>query len=86
MSRLAAAIDVAAEYAWHLHTKDGIPAPDAIKIGVAAVIRAAQSNPARFVTSRIPKESGVGWSGQVLSLVGSSLSVLGLLKTIFGGG
>jgi hypothetical protein len=86
MSRLSAAIDVATEYAWHLHTTDGVPAPQAIQIGVAAVVRAARSNPARFVTPRQPVESGVGWSGQALSLVGSSLSVIGLLKTIFGGG
>ena len=86
MSRLAAAIDVAAEYAWHLHTTDGIPASQAIQIGVAAVVRAARSNPARFVTARATNDSGVGWSGQAVSLIGSSLSVIGLLKTLFGGG
>lgn len=86
MSRLAAAIDVAAEYAWHLHTVDGIPAPQAIKIGVAAVVRAVRVNPSRFVTARAPAQpqSGVGWSGAVLAAIGSSLSAIGWLKTLFG--
>ena len=87
MSRISTAVDVATDYAYHLHSVDGVPKPQAIAIGVASVVRAVRANPARFVTQRQPPaESGVGWSGQVLSLVGSSLSVVGLLKTIFGGG
>ena len=88
MSRISTAVDVATDYAYHLYSVDGVPKPQAIAIGVASVVRAVRANPSRFVTQRQqqPVESGVGWSGQALSLVGSSLSVIGLLKTIFGGG
>jgi len=87
MSRISAAVDVATDYAFHLYSVDGVPKTKAIAIGVASVVRAVRANPAQFVTQRQPPaESGVGWSGQVLSLVGSSLSVVGLMKTIFGGG
>lgn len=89
MSRLSVALDVATDYAYHLHTVDGLPQTQAVSIGAASVVRAVRANPSRFVTPRLPSQpvdSGVGWSGQVLSLVGSSLSVVGLLKTLFGGG
>lgn len=86
MARLDAAIDVATEYAYHLYKVDGVPQAQAITIGAAAVVRAARANPSKFVTQRVQPESALGWSGQALSLVGSSLSVIGLIKTLFGGG
>jgi hypothetical protein len=88
MARLDAAIDVATEYAYHLYKVDGVPQAQAITIGAAAVVRAARANPLKFVTPRAQPqpESALGWSGQALSLVGSSLSVIGLIKTLFGGG
>lgn len=87
MSRLAAAIDVAAEYAVHLHTKDGVPKDRAIAVGVSAVVRAARANPQKFLTTRrssLPKDAGVGWSGQTIAGIGSTLSAIGWLKTFFG--
>ena len=86
MSHLRAAIDVAAEYAYHLNHDDGMPKPQAIRIGAAAVVRAARANPSRFVTHRKPKETGVGWSGTALAALGSSLSAIGWIKTLVTGG
>jgi hypothetical protein len=86
MSHLKAAIDVAAEYAYHLHHDDGMPKPRAVSIGVAAVVRAARTNPSKFVTHRKQKETGVGWSGPALAAIGSSLSAIGWIKTFVTGG
>lgn len=88
MSRLAVALDVATDYAYHLHSVDGVPQAQAVLVGAASVVRAIRANPSKFVTPRQPAtpDNGLGWSGQALSLVGSSLSVIGLLKTLFGGG
>jgi hypothetical protein len=88
MSRLGAALDVAADYAYHLYSVDGVPQAQAVSVGAASVVRAIRANPSKFVTPRTPAapDNGLGWSGQALSLVGSSLSVIGLLKTLFGGG
>lgn len=89
MSRLATALDVATDYAYHLYSVDGVPQAQAVKIGAASVVRAVRANPSKFVTPRqvpVAADAGVGWSGQALSLVGSTLSVIGLLKTLFGGG
>jgi hypothetical protein len=86
MSHLKAAIDVAAEYAYHLSHDDGMPKARAISIGVAAVVRAARSNPARFVTARQPKEAGVGWSGASLMGAGSLLSAVGWIRNLVTGG
>jgi len=86
MNRLSAAIDVAAEYAYHLHHDDGLTKPQAIRIGVAAVVRAARSNPTRFVTARRPKDAGVGWSGASLMGAGSLLSAVGWIRNLVTGG
>jgi hypothetical protein len=83
--RLDTAIDVAAEYAAHLHFQDGVPREQAIAAGVAAVVRAARAHPGR-IPARRPKDAGIGWSGPALAAVGSSLSTIGWLKTLFGGG
>jgi hypothetical protein len=88
MARLDAAIDVATEYAYHLYKVDGVPQAQAITIGAAAVVRAARANPSKFVTARAQPqpESALGWSGAALAAVGSTLSAIGWLKTLFGGG
>lgn len=88
MSRLGAALDVATDYAYHLYAVDGVPQAQAVSVGAASVLRAIRSNPSRFVTPRqaAAPDTGLGWSGQALSLVGSTLSVIGLVKTLFGGG
>lgn len=86
MSKLSAAIDVAAEYARHLHQEDGVPKAKAVQIGVAAVIRAARSNPSKFVTHRKPKDAGVGFSGSALMGAGSLLSAVGWLRNLVTGG
>jgi hypothetical protein len=84
MARLDTAIDVATEYAYHLYSVDGVPQDKAIAIGVSAVVRAARANPSRFVTPRAQPESALGWSGAALAAVGSTLSAIGWLKTLFG--
>lgn len=89
MSRLSAAIDVAAEYAVHLHDRDGLSKEQAIAVGVSAVVRAARANPQKFMTPRRSRheqttESGVGWNGAALAAVGSTLSAIGWIKTLFG--
>lgn len=86
MSRLGAAIDVAAEYAYHLHHDDGVPKPQAIKIGVAAVVRAARSNPSKFVTHRKPQESGLGFDSSTIMGIGSVLSAVGWIRKLVTGG
>lgn len=85
MSRLAAAIDVATEYAVHLNQTDGVPADRAISLGAAAVVRAVRANPSKYAGHRTPKQdAGLSSVVPVLSTVGSTLSALGLIKTIFG--
>jgi hypothetical protein len=86
MSRLSAAIDVAAEYAYHLHHDDGVPKQKAISVGVAAVVRAARANPSRFVPHRKPQESGLGFSSSTLMGVGSVLSAVGWIRNLVTGG
>ena len=86
MSKLSAAIDVATEYAVHLHKQDGVPKKQAIAIGVAAVVRAARANPSRFVTHRKPKDTGMGWSGSTIMGLGSVLSAVGFVKNLVTGG
>jgi hypothetical protein len=84
MSRIDAAIDVAAEYAAHLHFQDGVPREQAIAAGVAAVVRAVRAHPGR-IPPRRQKESNLGWSGTALAAIGSSLSAIGWIKTLLGG-
>jgi hypothetical protein len=87
MSRLSAAIDVATEYAVHLHEKDGLPREQAIVVAVSAVVRAARANPQKFLTPRKQRPvqtAGVGWSGTALAAIGSTLSAIGWIKTLFG--
>lgn len=86
MKKLAAAIDVAAEYAYHLHKDDGVPKRKAIAIGAAAVVRAARSNPSGFVSHRKPRDAGVGFSGSAIMGAGSLLSTLGWIKNLVTGG
>lgn len=87
MRSLDAAIDVAAEYAAHLHYQDGVPADKAIAAGVAAVVRAARAHPGRIPPRKPQESTGVGmWSGPAIAAVGSSISAFGWLKTLFGGG
>jgi hypothetical protein len=90
MKKLSAAIDVAAEYAYHLYRDDGVPKEKAIAAGVAAVVRAAKVNKGSgsgklHVPHRKAKESGVGFSGQTLMGAGSLLSAAGWLRTLVGG-
>ncbi len=82
MSRLDVAIDEAAKHALDLNVNRGVPADAAIRRCASAVLAAVRRNPIAYAAT----DAGVGWSGQALSLVGSSLSVIGLVKTIFGGG
>jgi hypothetical protein len=85
VSHLAAAIDVATEYAVHLNKVDGVPAARAISIGAAAVVRAARANPGKYLTPRRAQpETGVGWSGPAVAAIGSTISAIGWLKTLFG--
>ncbi len=86
MSRLSAAIDVATEYAVHLHRQDGVPKEKAIQVAVDSVVRAVRSKPSKFVTSRSPKDAGVGFSGSAMMGAGSVLSALGWLRNIVMGG
>ena len=87
MSRLAAAIDVAAEYAFHLHKEDGVPKDRAIAIGASAVVRAAKANPHGFLTprrSRREPEAAPAKGGGALEVVGSTLSAISWFKMLFG--
>jgi len=86
MSRLAAAIDVATEYAVHLHEKDGVPKDQAIAIGAAAVVRAARGNPSKFVTQRKVKDAGVGFDASTVMGVGSVISAVGFISKLDTGG
>lgn len=86
MSKLSAAIDVAAEYAYHLHHDDGVPKPQAIRVGVAAVVRAARAHPSKFVTQRTPKDAGVGFDSSTLMGAGSLLSAVGWIRKLVTGG
>jgi hypothetical protein len=86
MSRLSAAIDVAAEYAYHLYKEDGVPKRRAIAIGAAAVVRATRSGaPGRLTDCRV-KDAGVGISGETIMGVGSLLSAVGFIKRLVTGG
>ena len=86
MSNLGAAIDVAAEYAYHLCYDDKVPKAQAIQVGAAAVVRAARANPGKFVANQESGGTGIGWSGPALAAVGSSLSMIGWIKTLMTGG
>lgn len=85
MSRLSAAIDVAAEYALHLHKQDGVPKVKAIQVGVAAVLRATRSNPSKFVTQRKSMNAGVGFDSSTIMGVGSVLSAVGFVRKLVTG-
>jgi hypothetical protein len=88
MSRLSAAIDVAAEYAFHLYKEDGVPKEKAIRIGVDAVVRAARSNPSKFVTHRANrkvKDAGVGFDSSTIMGIGSVLSAVGFVRKLVTG-
>lgn len=86
MSHLRAAIDVAAEYAAHLHRADGVPKRKAILVGAAAVIRVARTNPSRFVPHRKSQESGLGFDSSTIMGVGSVLSAVGWIRKLVTGG
>jgi hypothetical protein len=89
MSKLDAAIDVAAEYAYHLYKDDGVPQDKAIAAGVSAVVRAARAHPGtdkQRLRNRTVRPSGVGFSGQEIMGAGSLLSAVGWIRNLVTGG
>ena len=89
MAKLDAAIDVAAEYAYHLYRDDGVPRDKAVAAGVAAVVRAARTHQtvkSSGVTPRRQKDAGVGFDSSTLMGVGSVLSAFGWVRKIVTGG
>ena len=92
MKNLSTAIEVAADYALHLHKQDGVPKQKAIAAGAASVVRAVRAtrvNDAKgFIVPprRGPaKDAGVGFSGDVIMGAGSLLSAFGWIKNLVGG-
>lgn len=83
--RLDTAIDVAAEYAAHLHFQDGVPRQQAIAAGVAAVVRAARAHPGR-IPARRARDAGVGFDSSTVMGVGSVLSAVGWIRKLVTGG
>lgn len=90
MRNLGTAIEVAAEYALHLHKEDGVPKAKAIAAGTAAVVRAVRAtrvNDANgFIPQRKVRDAGVGFSGEAIMGAGSLLSAFGWIKNLVTGG
>jgi len=91
MKNLSTAIEVAADYALHLHKQDGVPKQKAIAAGAASVVRAVRATrvndangfivpPRKYV-----KDAGVGFSGDAIMGAGSLLSAFGWIKNLVGG-